>query len=251
MIRILFLLGAALFALAWWRPGAEEVRRQPVDRWETTVSPAAPRDSLASAGPDVTASPVARVIQVIDGDTVILTDGTRVRYIGMDTPEMTDARRVSAADAARAANEALVKGREVRLEFDVQRTDRYGRTLAYIWVGNTLVNETLLRDGWARLLTIPPNVRYVDRLRVAARAGDAQRLRTWFLGTPVPGRVLNSVRGQSEDCPAGKSVKGNVNRRGEKIFHVPGGAFYDRTRPEECFRDRGDAERAGYRASQR
>lgn len=250
MIRTLFLFGAALFALAWWRPSAVDVQPRPADRQKTDAS-AVPREFLASAEPDVPRLTVTRVVQVIDGDTVILEDGTRVRYIGIDTPEMTDARRVSAADAARAANKALVGGRGVRLEFDVQRIDRYGRTLAYVWIGGTLVNETLLRDGWARLLTIPPNVRYVDRLRVAARAGDVQRLLLWSPGTPAPGRVLNSMRGQSADCPAGKSVKGNINRRGEKIFHVPGGAFYDRTRPEECFRDPGDAERAGYRASQR
>ena len=61
-------------------------------------------------------------------------------------------------------------GKSVRLEFDVQRRDKYGRLLAYVWVADTLVNEELVRRGYAELLTIPPNVRYAERLAEARRA---------------------------------------------------------------------------------
>lgn len=115
------------------------------------------------------------VLRVVDGDTIIVEiDGQRerVRYIGIDTPEMNDSREVVLEKARDAtdANEALVAGKTVRLEFDVQRRDKYGRLLAYVWVGDTLVNEELVRRGYAELLTIPPNVRYAERLAEARRA---------------------------------------------------------------------------------
>jgi micrococcal nuclease len=122
---------------------------------------------------------------VIDGDTIKLADGRTVRYIGIDTPEVR--RRVGGrwvddpepyGLAASAANKALVAGRRVRLEFDVQPKDRYGRWLAYVYVTpdggkELMVNERLLADGMAQLLTIPPNVRHVEAFK--ARAADARR----------------------------------------------------------------------------
>ena len=120
------------------------------------------------------------VSRVIDGDTVALADGRHVRYIGIDTPEL---RRLEGGQwrldpepyAAKAAeaNRALVEGKRVRLEFDVDPTDRYGRSLAYVYVGEMMVNERLLAEGYAHLLIIRPNVRYVDRLRQAEE--DAQQ----------------------------------------------------------------------------
>ena len=125
----------------------------------------------------------AVVERIIDGDTVELAGGTRLRYIGIDTPE---SRRREGnrwiedpqpyAKEATEANRRLVEGKKVRLEYDVEPYDRYGRTLAYVYVDSTFVNETLLRDGYAGLLTIPPNVRYVERFReVAKEAREANR----------------------------------------------------------------------------
>ena len=114
------------------------------------------------------------VLRVIDGDTIVVEiDGRpeRVRYIGIDTPEMNDEREaiVALAQDATGANERLVGGKSVRLEFDVQQRDKYGRLLAYVWVGDTMVNEELVREGFAELLTIPPNVKYAERLAEAIR----------------------------------------------------------------------------------
>ena len=118
------------------------------------------------------------VVRVIDGDTIVVElDGKdeRVRYIGIDTPEMDDERPAIRRRAveAKAANARLVGGRRVRLELDVERRDRYGRLLAYVWVGDTLVNEALVQAGHAAPYTVPPNVRYVGRFLDAAR--DARR----------------------------------------------------------------------------
>lgn len=115
--------------------------------------------------------------RVIDGDTIELTDGRLVRYIGMDTPEVR--RRIGGrwvkdpepfGEAATEMNRQLVEGRTVRLEYDVQTHDRFGRLLAYVYVGDLMVNEELVRQGYAQPLTIPPNVRYVQRFREAAEA---------------------------------------------------------------------------------
>lgn len=123
------------------------------------------------------------VDHVIDGDTVALTDGRHVRYIGIDTPETR--RRIGDrwiedpqpfSREAKALNQALVEGQPVRLEYDVQPRDKYGRTLAYVYVDDLMVNEELLRQGYAKLLTIPPNVKYVDRFRaVMLEAREARR----------------------------------------------------------------------------
>lgn len=120
------------------------------------------------------------VLRVVDGDTIVVEiDGRRerVRYIGIDTPEMNDQREAIVARArdATGANEQLVGGKSVRLEFDVQRRDKYGRLLAYVWVGETMVNEELVREGFAELLTIPPNVKYADRLAETYREAREAR----------------------------------------------------------------------------
>jgi micrococcal nuclease len=126
----------------------------------------------------------AIVRRVYDGDTIeVEFRGVteRVRYIGIDTPEMGDPRPPirEVARAAAAENRALVDGRVVRLEFDVQQRDRYGRLLAYVWVGDPRINERLVRDGFARAGSYPPNVRLQDRLRAAERSARTDGRRLW------------------------------------------------------------------------
>ena len=128
----------------------------------------------------------ARVAHVIDGDTVELSNGQLVRYIGIDTPEMRH--RVNGAwvrdpepyaQEATEANRRLVEGKLVRLEYDVQPRDRYGRWLAYVFVEGTMVNEWLVQKGNAQLLTIPPNVKYVERFRRAAATARHEQRGLW------------------------------------------------------------------------
>lgn len=126
----------------------------------------------------------AEVTHVYDGDTIeALVSGLRqkIRYIGIDAPEMTDSREavLEMARAATDANRRLVEGRAVRLEYDVQTRDTYGRLLAYVWIGDTLVNEVLVRDGYAAARSFPPNVRYQERLRAAQQAAQDDRRRLW------------------------------------------------------------------------
>jgi micrococcal nuclease len=114
-------------------------------------------------------------VAVSDGDTirVRLDSGRveRVRYIGVDTPETAkpDAPAECYADRAREFNERLVSDRAVRLELDVEERDRYGRLLAYVYAGRTNVGAELLREGYAEVLTVPPNGRFAARFRRLAR----------------------------------------------------------------------------------
>ena len=114
------------------------------------------------------------VTRVVDGDTAeIVLSGREVdvRFIGVDTPETVapDQPVECFGRQASAYTESRIEGRTVRLEFDVERTDRYGRTLAYVWIGDELFNETLVTEGYALVTTYPPNVMYVDRFVSAQR----------------------------------------------------------------------------------
>src|SRR4051812_2509746 len=115
----------------------------------------------------------ARVERVVDGDTIGLAGGERVRYIGVDTPEaVKPGTPVQCyAKAASHFNARLVEGRRVRLRYDAERQDRYGRTLAYVFRSQDglFVNAELVRRGYATTLTIPPNVAHADDFRQLAR----------------------------------------------------------------------------------
>jgi micrococcal nuclease len=123
---------------------------------------------------------VVRVVRVVDGDTIRVSIGGRpepVRYIGVDTPESKKPGTPVQCFARRAAaeNARLVRGERVRLVFDVERRDRFGRLLAYVYRARdgVFVNAALVRAGFARTLTIPPNVRFAARF--AALAAEARR----------------------------------------------------------------------------
>jgi len=130
----------------------------------------------------------ARVVRVIDGDTIevsIQGQDEDVRYIGVDTPETVKpgAPVQCYGPQASAENHQLVEGRTVRLVFDRERRDAYGRLLAYVYTrprGDAerprFVNAALVRDGYARTLAIAPNTAHASALqRLQARAGRAGR----------------------------------------------------------------------------
>jgi micrococcal nuclease len=128
----------------------------------------------------------AEVVRVVDGDTIrVRLDGRteRVRYIGVDTPESVKPGTAVQCFAKRAAaaNAALVAGRSVRLVGDVEQRDRYGRLLAYVYrePDGAFVNARLVRDGYARTLTIAPNVAHARQLSQLARAARESGRGLW------------------------------------------------------------------------
>lgn len=110
------------------------------------------------------------VKSIVDGDTIELENGTKVRYIGIDTPETRikqddgtwSYQPQAYAERSKEFNRNLVEGKKVRLEYDMVQKDKYNRDLAYVFAGNTFVNAELIRQGYALLFTIPPNVKYID-----------------------------------------------------------------------------------------
>ena len=133
------------------------------------------------------------VIRVVDGDTIHVRLGERVekvRYIGVNTPELHHPTRGEEPGGREAAdvNRRLVAGQRVRLELDVQARDRYGRLLAYVWVGSVMVNAELVRLGYAQVMTIPPNVRHQQRFVALAREAREAGRGLWGARALTAGR---------------------------------------------------------------
>jgi micrococcal nuclease len=97
------------------------------------------------------------VANVVDGDTIDLESGERVRYLMIDTPESTNGATDCFGQNAKTFNTDLVLGEQVTLAYDVECEDRFGRLLAYVSVGDTEVNTLLVDRGYACVLHIPPN----------------------------------------------------------------------------------------------
>jgi len=143
-----------------------------------------------------------RVAYVYDGDTIKLDTGERVRLIGIDTPESHDnpklsrdierrhsSRKAQLAMGKKAAEftRSLLQGQEVRLEFDVERLDRYQRSLAYVYLADgTFVNEVIIRQGYAYPLTIPPNVRHADQFKEWFDEAREQNRGLWGASPSTP-----------------------------------------------------------------
>lgn len=165
-------LPAAIVVVGIAVAGCREVA--PVDR---TGSPGAGTPAASALTP-------ATVTRVVDGDTIhVDLEGvdTTIRLIGIDTPEVdgpyTEA-ECFGSEASAYTERALV-GRDVQLEFDAERIDRYDRTLAYVWLDGVLFDERILADGYALVATFPPNVEYVDRFVTAQRAAKAADRGLW------------------------------------------------------------------------
>ncbi len=105
----------------------------------------------------------ARVIRVIDGDTIVVAGNYRVRYIGIDTPEVYPQVEAFGLEAWQ-ANRELVEGKIVRLESDVSEVDKYGRLLRYVYVDDIFVNAELVKQGLAYAQAYPPDTRHQDYL---------------------------------------------------------------------------------------
>jgi len=139
-----------------------------------------------------TACAAPLVTRVIDGDTVeVDISGAihKVRYIGIDTPELDDKHpkcRALAQEATR-YNRQLVEGKTVRLEKDVSETDRYGRLLRYVFVGDTFVNAELVRQGLAWVKSYPPDTKYQDYLEEMEAEAKQNGRNIW----PPPSEVQN------------------------------------------------------------
>ncbi len=127
------------------------------------------------------------VKHVVDGDTFWIDDGSikglKIRLIGIDAPESRSTGRKEVSYFGKEASgylEKLIGGKRVRLEFDAGRYDRYGRTLAYVYLEDgTFVNARLVRDGYATVMTVPPNIRYANTFLRLERKARSQKRGMW------------------------------------------------------------------------
>ncbi len=158
-----------------------------------------------------------KVKSVIDGDTVELSNGRHVRYIGIDTPETkkntkegwVEVREPFGPEAKR-FNEELVLGQKVRLEFDVQKEDKYNRLLAYCFVlrggREVFVQAELIKNGLAYLYTFPPNIKYTDVLVEALREARSNKVGVWSVDLDIDSKDASRFLGSR------KMVLGVISR---------------------------------------
>lgn len=199
-----------------------------------------------------------KVVRIIDGDTIELESGQKVRYIGMDTPETVHPDKTVQCFGVEASNKnkELVEDKFIRLEKDISETDKYGRLLRYVYIGDIFVNDYLIKEGFAYASSYPPDIRYQNQFSSSQK--DAERNNRGLWGGCLSGSDQklnqsnpdNSSQSQPESC----SIKGNISTSGEKIYHIQGQNYYDKTvidesKGERWFCSEQEAISAGWRKS--
>ncbi|WP_203332443.1 thermonuclease family protein [Planococcus beigongshangi] len=204
----------------------------------------------------------AEVLSVIDGDTIrIMYEGeeTTVRYLLIDTPETNHPRfgEQPLGKEATEENRRLLEAGDVTIELDEgDHYDDYDRLLAYIYADGESIQEQLLASGLARVAYVfPPNTRYQAEFEEAEQEARDQNLGVWESENYVTDRGFDSNAFNTEeksdtgqdsgDC----NIKGNINRQGDKIYHMPGSPSYEQTNPEEWFCSEQEARDNGFRSA--
>jgi micrococcal nuclease len=187
-----------------------------------------------------------QVVKVIDGDTIKVSingNEENIRFLLIDTPETVHPNKPVQpyGPEASAFVKNLIEGKKVRLELDVSERDKYGRILAYVYTSDgKMINELLLLEGLARVAYVyAPNTKYVDRFYAIQKQAQKQGKGIWSI------EDYNKQEQKSDGC----LIKGNINSKGEKIYHLPGGRYYDQTKAEKMFCNEKDAVKAGFRKS--
>ncbi|OGN01382.1 MAG: hypothetical protein A3B91_03680 [Candidatus Yanofskybacteria bacterium RIFCSPHIGHO2_02_FULL_41_29] len=252
---IMFVSLIGIGATAPSKPETELKNEQP----QTTVT-AAPTTKAAPLNQQDTneQADLFLVTRVIDGDTIEIEGGQRIRYIGIDTPETVDPRKPVQCFGVEASNKnkELVLNKKVRLEKDVSEADKYGRLLRYVYIGNTFVNLELVQQGYAYASSYPPDIKYQNQFTSAQSEAREQNKGLWG-GCPVVTQTTTPIATptftpQQTQPPSSCDIKGNIASDGEKIYHVIGCASYnvtkiDEARGEQWFCTEQEAVTAGWR----
>ena len=181
------------------------------------------------AGDSREADGLVSVRWVDDGDTIVLADGRRIRYIGINAPEVAREGKPAErfGDEARVFNRSLVFEKKVRLEFDEEKFDQYNRILAYVFLQDgTFVNAELVRSGHAHFVFRKPNRAHDSRLLALQREAMAKKLGIWERfpdhGGPFLGNT-DSRRFHSVSCPYGRAI----NEDNRTVFKTKYDAFWN------------------------
>lgn len=125
------------------------------------------------------------VVRVVDGDTIVVDlneKQEKVRFLLIDTPESVHRDASKNTEFGKIASDFtknLLENQKVSLEFDVAERDRYGRLLAYVYLDDEMINETLLKEGMAKVTVFQPNVKYVDRFRELEKEARDNKIGIW------------------------------------------------------------------------
>ena len=205
------------------------------------------------------AQSVTGAAKALDGDSLEV-EGRQVRLLGIDAPEFdqTCTKQGSQWPCGQVAKEqlsALIAGQ--RVECRGQGVDQYGRILAVCSIGYDELNRTMVEQGWAVAYRT-----YTDAYVPAELRAKSQKLGIWASTFTMPedyriaklppeppavSRPRRQAPRQTYQSPGGCVIKGNRNRRGQWIYHLPGMPYYDQTRPEDIFCTEAEARAAGYR----
>lgn len=222
------------------------------------MKPAIALALLAVASP-AAAETIAGPAKIIDGDTLEIA-GKRVRLFGIDAPEAAqtcdhDGQKWACGQTSAERLRGLIGDSSVTC--DGNQLDQYGRLVAVCTVVGVDLNQAMVADGWAVAFRQYSEAYVADEGRARAakrglwassfempqdyRAGERERA--------APPVRVTQARPVTRDSSGACLIKGNRNRRGEWIYHLPGTPYYDQTRPEEMFCTEAEAHAAGYRPS--
>lgn len=192
------------------------------------------------------------VTRIVDGDTIEIEGGRKVRYIGIDTPETVDPIRPAGCYGKEASlkNSELVLNKKVKLVKDVSETDKYGRLLRYVYVENTFVNDYLVSEGYAKASTYTPDVKFSEQFLNSERKAREEKKGLWgdtceiktqspiVTPTPTPstsivptlaiGGEVSVVQKPSSTYEVSSS--GVVKKSSTGICHAPGTTYYNKTK---------------------
>lgn len=196
---------------------------------------------------------------VIDGDTIkVRVDGKSetVRFLLVDTPESVHPNKPVQPFSKEASSltKEMLNGSDVELELGIGERDKYGRLLAYVYADGESVQESLLKNGLARVAYVfEPNTKYVEDFEKIQKQAQKEGIGIWSLEnyTQEDGYISDDTVSEKEEAADTKcTIKGNINSSGEKIYHVESGRYYKITKPEEWFCSEQEAIDAGFRKSQ-
>lgn len=159
-------------------------KEEPIDENQITKEAAnpLPTSPLLKAETNSSAEVTSKITYVVDGDTVEIESGERVRLIGIDSPERSQPYYLEAKNQLT----TLVLNKKVRLEKDITDKDRYGRLLRYIYTGDLFINVEMVRLGYANSYTYPPDVKYQSQILSAEREARSSQKGLWAQPEPTP-----------------------------------------------------------------
>jgi len=227
---ILVTLGIVIIFFAFGAKSSTVSRSVGSGQYETELDETSDQGSALGSKNVIPQGGSVKVVRVVDGDTIEKT----VECFGREASNK---------------NKEIVDGKFVRLEKDVSEVDKYGRLLRYVYVDDVFVNELLVREGFAHASSYPPDVKYQDLLNSVQQEAQSQNRGLWT----GCGDDFAASQTSPDEC----MIKGNISfSTSEKIYHMPGQEYYDKTvidesKGERWFCAEEEAQKAGWRKSKK